>query len=144
MVEMPVRRGDDLDVACLEAERFDARLNEGIGARRAGIDEDQSSTGVDQIAAKIVGTDKNKFPTILNPGNGCSHSLLVIGTFTRCWAIAASVATADRTTAAARRYLNFMGVPLRFPNGRLFQRSLALAGAQGEPSPIHAIHDDDP
>src|SRR6516162_4366478 len=49
-------------------------------------------------------------PTILKPGKGCSHSLLVIGIFTRCWAIAASVAKPASTRVAARRYVGFMGL----------------------------------
>jgi len=85
MVEMPVRRGDRLEVAGLEAERFDVRLDERIGARRPGIDQDQSRPGVDQITAEIVGADvihvaddlegrKGLFPFLV--GDRYFHALL--------------------------------------------------------------------
>src|SRR5215510_300512 len=41
VIEMPVRRGYDLNVARLEAERFDIRLDERIRSRRAGVDKDE-------------------------------------------------------------------------------------------------------
>lgn len=50
-------RGYDLDIVCPVANRFNIRFDEWIGSRRAGVDEDESSACVDQIAAEIVGAD---------------------------------------------------------------------------------------
>src|SRR4051812_43814603 len=43
-------------------------------------------------------------PTILNPGNGVSHSVLVIGNFTRCCA-GAPAENPVTASSAANRYL---------------------------------------
>src|SRR6266850_2062821 len=47
------------------------------------------------------------FPIILNPGNGVSHSLLSIGSFTRCCASVSAARVAIASNAASKN-LNFI------------------------------------
>ena len=71
-----MRRGDDPDVGGLEAKRLNIPLDQRIGARRAGIDQDQACPRIDQIAAEVISADIVKVADNLESRKRCLPFLI--------------------------------------------------------------------